>query len=146
MNDHKQGWVSREQISIPPIEKKGYPSMVLIRPTTRHVEIKTSRPVLRPFVYRLKTDEKIAVTADAFVLGKGSQADYIIGGNSAISRTHVRISKRDDHYYLEDLGSSNHTYVNDDLLKGEVALEDGMLFQMADETFRFALEGGQEDA
>lgn len=48
MNDHKQGWVSREQISIPPIEKKGYPSMVLIRPTTRHVEIKTSRPVLRP--------------------------------------------------------------------------------------------------
>ena len=40
MNDHKQGWVSREQISIPPIEKKGYPSMVLIRPTTRHVEIK----------------------------------------------------------------------------------------------------------
>lgn len=142
MNDHKAGWVSRQDLSIPPIEKKGFSSMVLIRPTTKRV----TGFCLKPIIYRLKTNEKISITDDSFTLGKGSQADYIISGNSAISRCHARIVRHDNQYYLEDLDSSNHTYVNGVMLQEETLLTDGTVFKMADEEFRFVLEGGKEDA
>jgi len=41
-----------------------------------------------------------------------------------LSRRHCQISCRDDQYILKDLHSTNGTFVNGDLLKGEVVLSD----------------------
>lgn len=142
MNDRKAGWVSREDVFIPPIEKNGFSSMVLIRPTTRRL----NHYFLKPVIYRLKTNERIPITSDSFTLGKGSKADFIITGNNAISRCHARVVKDQNQYYLEDLNSSNHTYMNEKMLQEKAVLTDDTVFKMADEEFRFVLEGGNDNA
>src|SRR5579875_2314960 len=42
-----------------------------------------------------------------------------------VSRRHARFLKRGDTVVLEDLGSSNGTFVNGELISGEVTLRDG---------------------
>lgn len=91
------------------------------------------------YVKRLKTNELIMIDQEEFILGKGTKADYIISGNSAISRNHALIYQKNDEYYLKDLNSSNHTYINDQLVQSDVKLQDGMEFKMADEMFKFIL-------
>ena len=91
------------------------------------------------YVKRLKTNELIMIDQDEFILGKGTKADYIISGNSAISRNHALIYQKNDEYYLKDLNSSNHTYLDDQLVQDVVKLQDGMEFKMADEMFKFIL-------
>lgn len=91
------------------------------------------------YVKRLKTNELIMINQDEFILGKGSKADYIVVNNPAISRNHALIYQEDDGYYLKDLNSSNHTFVDEEVLEATVKLEDGMQFKLADEYFQFFL-------
>ncbi len=91
------------------------------------------------YVKRLKTNELIMINQDEFILGKGSKADYIVANNPAISRNHALIYQEDDSYYLKDLNSSNHTFVDEEVLEATVKLEDGMQFKLADEYFQFFL-------
>ena len=49
-----------------------------------------------------------------FVIGKlASGVDGVISYTSTISRMHCAIHKTDTDVYIEDLGSANHTFVND---------------------------------
>ena len=49
-----------------------------------------------------------------FVIGKmASQVDGVISYTPTISRAHCAIQLEGSEVYLEDLGSSNHTFVND---------------------------------
>ena len=71
------------------------------------------------------------------VLGKGSDADYKLEGNKAISRRHAVFSYEDGQVYVEDLGSSNHTYVGDCKVDGRQLLQDQDRIRIADEDFIF---------
>ena len=65
------------------------------------------------FLYRESTGETIAITGEAFTIGKSNeQADYWISDNTNISRTHARVLRLYGQYYIEDLNSTNYTYVN----------------------------------
>lgn len=55
---------------------------------------------------------QIEISREEFVIGKDPSADAIIDFNPAISRRHCKITYRDERYFIEDLGSSNGTYVN----------------------------------
>lgn len=53
-------------------------------------------------------------TLSAFpvTIGKGSEADLVIEGNGAISRLHARVLRDGDVFAVEDLSSTNKTYIN----------------------------------
>lgn len=54
----------------------------------------------------------ILVSGDAFLLGKNAQQAAGIIEAEGISRLHAKISKQEGDYYLEDLNSTNGTYLN----------------------------------
>lgn len=94
---------------------------------------------LEVYIVRGSSGKRIDIELPA-VLGKGSQATCLVAGNSAISRTHARISYTDEGFYLlEDLNTTNGTTVNGSKLErgGAAYLEDGMVFTLADEEFEF---------
>lgn len=95
--------------------------------------------VFTAYVQRKKTGEKVRVDQERFVIGKGSSANYIIRDNATISRQHVEIRRTEDGYYLEDLDSSNHTFVDGIRLVKPVKLVSGTVFQLSDEEFEFLL-------
>lgn len=84
-------------------------------------------------------------TGDIVVLGTGNQ---IIGRtmlsfveSKKISRSHVMIHAGDDNYFIEDMGSTNGTKVNNQPLeKGEkLALHNGDIVSLAGELFSFLI-------
>lgn len=56
--------------------------------------------------------EDILVSGDAFLLGKNKQQAAGMIEAEGISRLHAKISWQDGDYYLEDLNSTNGTYLN----------------------------------
>lgn len=92
-----------------------------------------------PYIIRMVTNERIDVNSQCFVIGKSQDADYQINGNEAISRRHVQITKTDGTYYAEDLGSSNHTYIEDKAIEEPTELKHEQVFKIADEEFCFYL-------
>ena len=55
---------------------------------------------------------------DEITIGRGSECDIVLPERQ-ISREHVRIFRRGDTYYLEDLHSKNGTWVNGIQVQGE---------------------------
>lgn len=90
----------------------------------------------RAFLYRSATGETIAIMNDTFVIGKNMEdVDYWISDNTNISRKHARIIRVGANYYVEDLGSTNYTYVN-----GIKIIPDGMQLLAANDVIYFANE------
>lgn len=56
------------------------------------------------------------VTGSSFLLGKDSRCDAVLYFSSEISRQHARITWAGGQYSIEDLNSTNHTYLNGALL------------------------------
>ena len=77
------------------------------------------------------------ITSFPATVGKGSAANVVISGNSAISRTHVRILQVGDVIAVEDLGTTNGTTINGNpLAEGElVALNEGDKLGLGKEEF-----------
>lgn len=54
---------------------------------------------------------------DELVLGRRQDADVGLGEEERVSRRHVRIFRQEDRIWLEDLGSTNGTHLEGDLLE-----------------------------
>ncbi len=96
-----------------------------------------------PYLVRKKTKEKILLNKEVFRIGKEkSFVDYFVSDNSAISRSHANIVSRDGKVYLVDTNSTNHSYVEDEMVPSnqEVELRDGYLVRLANESFTFHME------
>lgn len=99
-------------------------------------------PVQRvePFLLRLRTRERIALTKNPFRIGKEyTYADYIVTDNPAVSRSHAYVINRDGAYYVVDTNSKNHTFLNGMMLRSntEMLLSDNDKLCLADEEFEF---------
>lgn len=64
------------------------------------------------------------ITKDVTVMGRDVSNDIVVG-DSEISRQHARISRTPGGYVLEDLGSTNGTYVNGERLAAPQVLNPG---------------------
>ena len=95
-----------------------------------------------PHLLRKKTNEKVEIDKNIFRIGKErSYVDYCIADNSAVSRSHADIIRKNDEFYIVDNNSLNHTFLNGMQIPSSQMhkLEDFMVIKLADEVFEFIL-------
>jgi serine phosphatase RsbU (regulator of sigma subunit) len=71
------------------------------------------------------------------VLGRSSKADVVIP-DRFLSRLHARLVRRQDGWYLEDLGSRNTTFLNGQAVTGPTRLSPGDVVRLAGTTVDIA--------
>jgi hypothetical protein len=69
-------------------------------------------------------------------IGRSKESDVQIEDRYA-SGIHARIFSREGRHFVEDMGSTNGTLLNDATLKGEAELIDGDVVRIGDTEFRF---------
>lgn len=97
--------------------------------------------VVIPHLVRMKDQSKVYVTANVFRMGKaGSDNEYGISDNPAISRHHADIINRNGQYFIVDCNSTNHVFINGGMIPPgvEIPLTQGMHLRLANEEFVFA--------
>ena len=159
MSEYMKGWKRVEEVEIPRVQKKGFTENVLIRKfippvdeTEEEIEsyfgeeptvLLQQDTKICAFLKRKKTGEIVEIAKPEFVIGKSAEADYVIKDNPTISRKHLKIIQKEDGYWMEDLQSANHSYVNEKEMKEPVRLVDEMKFRLSsDEEFEFMIRLG----
>ena len=102
--------------------------------------VKKKKSDKRSFLLRLKNNEKIYLEKDIFRIGTDKKTvDYYISDNNAVSRTHADIVSKEDAYFIIDNNSTNHTYLNEHMIKSlsEMKLQDKSRIRLANEEFIF---------
>ncbi len=56
--------------------------------------------------------KRVSVSKTIFVIGRAKEADFCIEGDKGISRTHACIQYDGKNFYLKDMQSRNHTFLN----------------------------------
>ena len=78
---------------------------------------------------------------DQHTLGREAPADILIPA-AGVSRRHARIDRQGDQYLLQDLGSTNGTFVNDQRVYAGQILNTGDVIQLGQNvTLRFEAPG-----
>ena len=141
-------------MQVPPMQSQPQPQMpvmsettVLVSPMIGETTVLVNGQLpgqnqMIPFLIRRKGNEKISLNKPVFRIGKErSYADYFIGDNTAISRSHANIVSRDGEYYLVDTNSTNHTFLNGQMIQSnvETKLAHGDIIRLANEDFEFKL-------
>lgn len=80
----------------------------------------------------------LTITGTSYVIGSGPDCEGMIP-STTVSRRHARITRTEDIYFIEDLNSSNGTYVGGQMLsyKTRMSLQKNEIVVFADEKFRF---------
>ncbi len=78
---------------------------------------------------------RIFTLGETCVIGRQDDCDLCIS-NDAVSRRHAHITLEEDGYYIEDLGSSNGTFVNGDEIQ-RVKLADGDTIKLSHSVLAF---------
>lgn len=94
----------------------------------------------KPYLIRMQTKEQILLDKPIFRIGKEkSYVDYFVGDNTAVSRSHANIITRDGRYFIEDTNSTNHTFVNGQMIVSNVETEifEGAQIRLGNEEFEF---------
>ncbi len=95
-----------------------------------------------PHLIRVKTGEYILLPEGEFVIGKSvNGVNYTVTDNTAVSRVHCTIYKKNTEYFVRDERSTNSTYVNgEQVLPGsEHLLTNNCKLNLGDEEFTFQL-------
>jgi hypothetical protein len=75
--------------------------------------------------------------ATALSVGRGANNDIAIGADEYASTRHARFEPRRDGVYLEDVGSTNGTFVNGSRVTREQKLSAGDLIRIGETDLRF---------
>ena len=94
------------------------------------------RPKLRVRSGAVLTPGSAYDLSEGALLGRGDQADIRLEDGFASSR-HARLVPQGDVMVLEDLGSTNGTYLNGEPLRGPQPLHDGDRIRIGDSEFSF---------
>jgi pSer/pThr/pTyr-binding forkhead associated (FHA) protein len=70
-------------------------------------------------------------------VGRGAVNDIALAGDEFSSTRHARFEPRRDGVYVEDVGSTNGTFVNGELLTRELRLTPGDVIRVGDTYLRF---------
>jgi FHA domain len=78
-----------------------------------------------------------ALGVEPLSVGRGAVNDIVLAGDEFSSTRHARLEPRRDGVYVEDVGSTNGTFVNDELLTRELRLTPGDVIRIGDTYLRF---------
>jgi diguanylate cyclase (GGDEF)-like protein len=95
-------------------------------------------------IYGDDLGRKFNLAAPSILVGRSNTSDIQIDQES-VSRNHAKILNTGKSVILRDLGSTNGTYVNDDLID-ERMLRDGDLIKIGRTIFKFLTGGNVENA
>ncbi len=109
----------------------------------------SDRPVTRDaamvVIHGVDLGRKFDLIKPSTVVGRSSKADIQIDQES-ISRNHAKLVNRDGRVTIEDLGSTNGSFVNDEQVSGEFAMRNGDLVKIGRTIFKFIAGGNIEAA
>ncbi len=94
-------------------------------------------------IYGLELGKKFSLETPSIIIGRSSKADIQIDQES-VSRNHAKIVNTGKQILIRDLGSTNGTYVNDELIDEHV-LQDRDFIKIGRTIFKF-LTGGNVEA
>lgn len=97
--------------------------------------------------YRLRHGGRtIDLRSDRLTLGRSRRCDVAINDPS-VSRKHVFLTFHEDRIHLQDLGSSNGTFVNDERVTSDAELFDGDSLRLGDAEVAVEIrQGGFDDS
>ena len=95
-------------------------------------------------IYGLELGRKYDLDTSTIIVGRSSKSDIQIDQES-VSRSHAKILNTGKNIILRDLGSTNGTYVNDQLVD-EYVLRDGDFIKIGRTIFKFLSGGNIENA
>lgn len=108
----------------------------------------TERPAAQEaalvMIYGLDLGKKFNLDKPSVIIGRSSKCDIQVDQES-ISRNHAKLVNNGKNVMVRDLGSTNGTYVNDQLID-EVQLRDGDLIKVGRTIFKFLSGGNIENA
>ncbi|MBZ4331602.1 GGDEF domain-containing protein [Corallococcus interemptor] len=96
-------------------------------------------------IYGLDLGRKYDLARQETLIGRSSKADIQID-QEAVSRNHARITNTTKGVRIEDLGSTNGTFVNDDIASSARSLQNGDLVKIGRTIFKFIAGGNIEAA
>jgi DNA-binding response OmpR family regulator len=82
------------------------------------------------------TDREHPLSGDVVIIGRAVESDIVITSRR-VSREHARLRREGWRVILEDLGSTNGTFLNDERVLDPVELRDGDRIHIGDVTFVF---------
>jgi len=85
----------------------------------------------------LAKGDVVTLDAHALRVGRGRDNDLAIGSDEFASSHHARFEPRRDGVYVEDVGSTNGTFVNGIRLTGERRLAPGDVVRIGETDLRF---------
>lgn len=94
------------------------------------------------YLTRCKTGAQIPICSEQFRIGKDPyNSEYCVSDNSAVSRCHAVIKAVNGKWFINDLNSTNKTYVNDRIVYPfmDIELSNGVSIKIANENFIFNL-------
>ena len=115
-------------------------SMLLTPDQARELRLAAARKIGHLVVVKspaLDEQSEVALNSDALTIGRDGENDVPLPGDSFASATHARFEPRADGVWLEDVGSTNGTYVNGVKLKRPKRLEPGDIVKIGETDFRF---------
>lgn len=80
--------------------------------------------------------EVIRLNRERTLIGRESSCDIPVD-ESSVSRVHAAIDADQSGYYLQDLGSTNGTFVDDEFAKDRIRLKGGELIRLGNTIFKF---------
>lgn len=101
-----------------------------------------AKKLITPHLIRISNNEKISLNKPTFRIGRErSYVDYFISDNSAVSGIHADFEISEDRYYIIDINSTNHTYLNGEMIHSSIKVEikHGDKIRLANEEFEFKL-------
>ncbi|MCI8465289.1 MAG: FHA domain-containing protein [Lachnospiraceae bacterium] len=95
-----------------------------------------------PRLVRSRNYETILIDRPVFRIGKErNYVDYWVNDNALVSRSHANIITREGRYFILDTNSTNHTYINGNMIQSnaEVEISHGDRIRLGNEEFEFKL-------
>ena len=84
----------------------------------------------------LEVGDGFAIDSAPLTIGRGGQNDLVLVGDQFASARHARIEARRDGVWVQDLGSTNGTYVNGARVEGARRLASGDVLRVGETDLR----------
>jgi pSer/pThr/pTyr-binding forkhead associated (FHA) protein len=84
----------------------------------------------------LEEGDEFPLNSAPVTVGRGGQNDLVLTGDEFASARHARIEVRGDGVWVQDLDSTNGTYVNGSRVAGAQRVDDGDVLRVGETDFR----------